>query len=1142
MDGQPGQAASAPQLQMGPDDVDRLVKQRLEQAFHGVFRKLIDTSERAARAAEASASTTRLDGLTKSLKLDQWKPGTREEELKTWKEWAFQFTNWLVANDPGYESDLEELDLEKEVDHDVLPDEKEIRSQRLFGVLCNLLKGRPLYLVKQVADKRNGLEAWRLLRREMEPKEKARALAMVRQLASWRFDEKTDLHSQLIRYEEALRTYAVSSGKEFPEELVLATVVTGLREPLSSQVQLQMTSETKFSDVREWILRYKSLNAPWAATFDSKDSGGVQPMDVDVIKGKGKDSKGKGKDSKGKGKDGKGKDTKGKKGKPGSGKGGFDSLGKSWQSGQGSGWSSSQGGGWSSGWSSGGWNQQPKGKGKKGLDPNACAICGRRGHWKNECPQKGKGKVNQVEQQMPAASLSSGASTSASSVSMPSSASAMKGQAGYAVNRVELFSCETPRSCKCTEVFDMTELNELEDGYDFGLAGAEVMVVSCPDLPVSDFGRHLQGGHPGLPHGPDRQRRELDSWPWRVRRRARQLCGSGAGPAGEEIVIDSGADISVAPLKLAQLGKAASASGVVMQDAQGRRIPEKERRILDIEVETADGDSLVIREKFCIAPVASVILSMGRLLRWGWSLATYGGRPVIERGGHKVPIKLRRNTLTILATVAAITTNAVDYPNEPNTQAHLCPPEAPSGWRILPSGLPFYVAHHVDELSLEQSLWEDGDWTWVAVFVRVEQASRRPEPGNMWVQALTLKVEDLAGAPKLLSEVDSELSGRHDVTMVLHVEELAKDLLTNPRDIFAAPADDNMAAPLPEPENAAGIGEEVEGVAAESRELRGAREDDSGEAELEGVKLSVETPLKDLKELCRKLGLAVSGGKNKILRRLKVHHEVLEKQLASEVARKMFAEQERNPGMLKTPTLPSSRQQELHNITHHPFQPWCEACVLGRSRQSPHRRQGGENEGESKELPEPSEAKPVIQLDYSYSYTFTKLRGEMAEGEQQPTDDQGQPGQAGQEGQEGGDEPVDVRDQHGLCLLAAESTTGWIAAIPVLEKGSNSLKRVAEQIVRLTLQVSPGGTVVLQSDTEPSAKQVVNAVSACRSKLGLTTETQSITKGSYASNGRVEKAVDTIRRNALTLKAWKATSTCTRGLPDMLLSSTTATL
>ena len=64
---------------------------------------------------------------------------------------------------------------------------------------------------------------------------------------------------------------------------------------------------------------------------------------------------------------------------------------------------------------------------------------------------------------------------------------------------------------------------------------------------------------------------------------------------------------------------------------------------------------------------------------------------------------------------------------------------------------------------------------------------------------------------------------------------------------------------------------------------------------IEGVKLSVDTPppLKDLKEVCRKLGLSVSGRKNKALRRLRLHYEVLEKQLASEVARKMFAEQER---------------------------------------------------------------------------------------------------------------------------------------------------------------------------------------------------------------------------------------------------------
>ena len=325
MDNGPQPAAQAGMAQgaaaqLSADDVDRLVKQRLEQAFHGVFRKLVDTTERAAQAAEASASTNRLESLTKSLKVEFWKPASREEELKSWKEWAFQFTSWLVANDPSYEADLAGIDLEKEIDHALLPSEQEARSQRLFGVLCNVLKGRPLLLVKQAADIKNGLEAWRILRREMEPRERAHALAMVRQLAAWKFDSQQGLHEQLCRYEEALKVYESSTGKAFPEELVLATVVTGLKEPLRSQVQLQMQPTTKYSDIREWVLRYESLNAPWFNTLTGKghggDHSGAQPMDVDVIKGKWEKRKGKAKDS------------KGKKGKPGDGKGWPD---KSWQ-------------------------------------------------------------------------------------------------------------------------------------------------------------------------------------------------------------------------------------------------------------------------------------------------------------------------------------------------------------------------------------------------------------------------------------------------------------------------------------------------------------------------------------------------------------------------------------------------------------------------------------------------------------------------------------------------------------------------------------------------------------------------------------------------------------------------------------------
>ena len=109
------------------------------------------------------------------------------------------------------------------------------------------------------------------------------------------------LHEQLIKYEEALRLYEASSGKSFPEDLVLATVLTGLKEPLKSQVQLRLGTGTRYSEVREWILQYESLNAPWSMTLPGKtgnDTGGPAPMEVDQIKGK----KGKDKDGKGKGK------------------------------------------------------------------------------------------------------------------------------------------------------------------------------------------------------------------------------------------------------------------------------------------------------------------------------------------------------------------------------------------------------------------------------------------------------------------------------------------------------------------------------------------------------------------------------------------------------------------------------------------------------------------------------------------------------------------------------------------------------------------------------------------------------------------------------------------------------------------------
>ena len=152
-----------------------------------MFTRLLQTTERAANAAEAQASVNRSDNLVKALKVEVWKPGSREEELKTWREWYFQLSTWLVANDAEYEDELNAISVDTPIDHALLDSDAVSRSQKLFGLLCSLVRGRPLLLIKNLEASRGGYEALRILKQEMEPKEKARSLALMRQLASWQF-------------------------------------------------------------------------------------------------------------------------------------------------------------------------------------------------------------------------------------------------------------------------------------------------------------------------------------------------------------------------------------------------------------------------------------------------------------------------------------------------------------------------------------------------------------------------------------------------------------------------------------------------------------------------------------------------------------------------------------------------------------------------------------------------------------------------------------------------------------------------------------------------------------------------------------------------------------------------------------------
>ena len=55
--------------------------------------------------------------------------------------------------------------------------------------------------------------------------------------------------------------------------------------------------------------------------------------------------------------------------------------------------------------------------------------------------------------------------------------------------------------------------------------------------------------------------------------------------------------------------------------------------------------------------------------------------------------------------------------------------------------------------------------------------------------------------------------------------------------------------------------------------------------------------------------------------------------MAVEVSRKMYEEGKREAIALPVPKLPSKMEQEMHNLTHIPFAPWCQCCVATRAKE-----------------------------------------------------------------------------------------------------------------------------------------------------------------------------------------------------------------
>ena len=161
---------------------------------------------------------------------------------------------------------------------------------------------------------------------------------------------------------------------------------------------------------------------------------------------------------------------------------------------------------------------------------------------------------------------------------------------------------------------------------------------------------------------------------------------------------------------------------------------------------------------------------------------------------------------------------------------------------------------------------------------------------------------------------------------------------------------------------------------------------------------------------------------------------------------------------------------EKHNLTHEPFEEWCELCVSFRSRQDKH-----------VSTDESRNASSLVSFDFGFC-------GRSAE---------------------------ESRDK-ATFLAMHDKDTGLIGAAPTLSKGGKCFQYLVSELTHFA--VSTGHeSVRLRCDEEPSAIALLQAAcKACRS-LGIKVTPEPTAIGNHQANGGAERAVELVRSHACIL-------------------------
>ena len=156
-----------------------------------------------------------------------------------WKDWKFKLCNWMSLLEVRF-STL--LDAAEQADREVpsqARDDMQRLQHTLYAVLASVLTGKSLKILQAVKD-RNGLEAWRRVCSDFEPRVVQRRLAMLTSIMNPGFGQREAEFSERWTQWNDFSVYEDLTGKVFDRDIMLAVVVD--RSPAETRQHLQLNA------------------------------------------------------------------------------------------------------------------------------------------------------------------------------------------------------------------------------------------------------------------------------------------------------------------------------------------------------------------------------------------------------------------------------------------------------------------------------------------------------------------------------------------------------------------------------------------------------------------------------------------------------------------------------------------------------------------------------------------------------------------------------------------------------------------------------------------------------------------------------------------------------------------------------------